>query len=85
MGEARRAIEFYEQALQIARETGDRMGEGNTLWNMALALGLPIDRAQAMVHAEAALVIFEQIESPHAEKVRNSLAKWKAGDGADQR
>jgi tetratricopeptide (TPR) repeat protein len=85
LGETRRAIEFYEQALQIARETGDRRGEGTVLWNMALALGQLEDRAQAMVHAEAALAIYEQIESPHADKVRKRLAEWKAGDGADQK
>jgi tetratricopeptide (TPR) repeat protein len=82
LGETRRAIEYYEQVLQIARETGDRRGEGNALWSMALALGQVEDRAQAMVHAETALAIYEQIESPHAEIVRNRLAKWKAGDGS---
>ena len=70
---------------QIARETGDRRSEGNALWNMALALGQLEDRAQAMIHAEAALAIYEQIESPHADMVRNRLAEWKASDGADQR
>jgi tetratricopeptide (TPR) repeat protein len=38
LGETRRAIEFYEQALQIARETGDRRREGSALLHMALAL-----------------------------------------------
>ena len=85
LGETRRAIEFYEQALQIAREIGDRRGAGSALWNMALALGQLEDRAQAIVRAEAALAIYEQIESPHAEMMRNRLAEWKAGDGADQR
>jgi tetratricopeptide (TPR) repeat protein len=85
LGETRRAIEFYELILQIARETDDRRSEGRALWNMALALRQLEDRAQAIVHAEAAFAIYEQIESPQAELVRNSLAEWKAGDGADQR
>jgi tetratricopeptide (TPR) repeat protein len=85
LGETRRAIEFYEQHLQIARETGDRRSEGYSLWNMALALDQLEDRAQAMIHAESALSIYEQIESPYAEMVRNRLAEWNAGDGADQR
>jgi tetratricopeptide (TPR) repeat protein len=84
LGETRRAIDFYEQVLQIARETGDRRDEGTALWNMALALG-QLEGAQAMVYAEAALAIYEQIESPHADMVRSMLAEWKAGDGADQR
>ena len=31
LGEPRKAIEYYEQALKISREIGDRRGEGNTL------------------------------------------------------
>lgn len=37
LGDSRRAIEFYQQNLQIARETGDRRGEGTTLGNLGLA------------------------------------------------
>lgn len=68
----------------IARETGDRSDEETALWNKALVLDQLEDRAQATAHAEAALAIYEQIESPHAEMVRGTLAEWKAGDGADQ-
>jgi hypothetical protein len=31
LGDARKAIEFYEQALAIARKIGDPPGEGNAL------------------------------------------------------
>ena len=34
MGQTRRAIELYEQALAIAREIGDRLGEGSDLDNL---------------------------------------------------
>jgi tetratricopeptide (TPR) repeat protein len=78
LGETHRAIEFYEQDLAISRETGNRRNEGDALWNMALALDRLEDRVQAITRAEAALVIYEQIESPHAEKVRNQLSEWKA-------
>ena len=37
LGDARKAIEFYEQALAIAREIGDRRGEGNALGNLGIA------------------------------------------------
>ncbi|MBK8615930.1 MAG: tetratricopeptide repeat protein [Anaerolineales bacterium] len=37
LGEARKAIEFYEQRIKIAREIGDRRGEGNALGNLGLA------------------------------------------------
>ncbi len=37
MGDAPRAIGFYEQYLVIAREIGDRRGEGNSLGNLGAA------------------------------------------------
>ena len=37
LGEPRKAIEFYEQALAIAREIGDRRGEGADLGNLGNA------------------------------------------------
>jgi hypothetical protein len=72
------------QILLIARETGDRRGEGNALWNTALASDKLAERAQAIAYAEGALVIFEQIESPHAERIRTRLDEWKADDITDQ-
>jgi tetratricopeptide (TPR) repeat protein len=77
MGEYRRAIELHEQQRAIAHEIGDRLGEGNTLWNSALTLNKLGDLAEAIRRAEQALVIFEQIESPAAEQVRNQLASWR--------
>ena len=37
LGETRQAIEYYEQALAIAREIGDRRGEGSALGNLGIA------------------------------------------------
>ncbi|MBZ5628088.1 MAG: hypothetical protein LAO06_04395 [Acidobacteriia bacterium] len=59
------------------REIGDRRGEGYSHWNMALALDKLGERAPAIARAEAALRIFEEIESPHAAKVRQQLAAWR--------
>jgi tetratricopeptide (TPR) repeat protein len=83
MGEPGRAIELYKQDLAIARETGDRWGEGTALWNTALAFDKLAERAQAIASAEAALVIFEQIESPQAEIVRNQVVEWRAAEAAE--
>ena len=63
--------------LVIAREVGDRSGEGNAVLNTSLALYELGDRAKAIAHVEAALKIFEQIESPHAERARDALARWR--------
>lgn len=71
------AIEFYEQRLIIARELGDQRGEGNALWNTSLALDKLGDRAKAIKDAEAALKIYEDIESPIAARVREQLARWR--------
>jgi tetratricopeptide (TPR) repeat protein len=83
LGDARKAIELYERSLVIKREVGDRHGEGNSLWNSALSLKKLGDQAQAIARAEAALRIFEVIESPNAAKVRARLAEWrKVGAGS---
>jgi tetratricopeptide (TPR) repeat protein len=77
LGEYRRAIEFHQQYLTIARAIGDRSGEGNSLFNSALALDQIGQREEAIQRAKQALSIFEQIESPTAEKVRRQIATWK--------
>jgi tetratricopeptide (TPR) repeat protein len=78
LGEPRKAIEFYEQALAISREIGDLRGEGNQLFNMSLSLQNLGQQEKAISLARSALAIFEQIESPHAETVRQKLAEWGA-------
>ena len=73
----RKAIEFYEQYLTIAREIGDRLGEGNALWNSALAHDSLGNRAEAIPRAGTALKIYEAIEDPNAAQVRAQLAEWR--------
>ena len=77
LNETRRAAECYEQAVVLARETGDRRSKGIGLWNLSLALDRLGDRPQAVANAEAALRIFEQIEDPNASKVRQQLTEWR--------
>jgi tetratricopeptide (TPR) repeat protein len=76
LGDAKKAIEYYEKHLVIAREIGDRRGEGNALWNMNLSLDKLGQRAKAIDCAKSSLKIYEQIESPTAERVRQTLAEW---------
>jgi tetratricopeptide (TPR) repeat protein len=83
LGEARKAIQFYEQVLTIAREIGDRRVEGNALWNMSLSVDSLGDRVRAIALAEAALKIYQAIESPYAERVRNQLAEWRGQGGTE--
>ena len=72
-----RAIQFFEQQLEIVREIGDRRGEGADLWNMSVARDQLGERDQAIRDAELALFIFEQIEDPHAAQVRAQLDAWR--------
>ena len=81
LGETQRAIQFYEQRLTIAREIGDRIGEGTALWNMSLALDRLGQRARAIQYAEQSLAIHEQTEDPFAPKVRAALAAWREESG----
>ena len=62
----------------ISREIGDRRGEGNRLFNMSLSLDRLGQREKAVDLARSALEIYEQMESPHAEIVRKTLAGWKS-------
>lgn len=77
LNKTRRAIEFYEQDLAIAREIGDRRRECNALWDTALAMEEMEDYTQTIVYAKAALVICEEIESPSAAMIRKQLESWQ--------
>jgi len=79
LGEPRQAIQFYEQQLVITREIGDRRGEGNALINSSLALFELGKHSEAIEKAVDALQIYEQLESPNAERVRRKLVEWQAG------
>ncbi len=59
----------------ITREIGDRRGEGNALWNAALAHEALIERDGALGKAKAAFVIYRAIEDPSAAKVAASLCE----------
>jgi tetratricopeptide (TPR) repeat protein len=76
--DARKAIEYYEQALVIDREIEDRWGEGNALLNMSLALDKLGQRANEVDCAKAALKIRDEIEDPQAEKIRRKLQEWES-------
>jgi tetratricopeptide (TPR) repeat protein len=68
-----RAIEYYEGALAIAREIGDRLGEGNRLGNLGLAYRDLGQVERAIEYYEQALAIFEEIKSPYTEQARRQL------------
>jgi len=61
LGDARRAIGYYEQCLTIHREIGDRRGEGNALGNLGIAYKNLGDARRAIQYHEQALEIDREI------------------------
>jgi tetratricopeptide (TPR) repeat protein len=61
LGESRRAIEFYEQALGIYREIGDRQGEGSTLGNLGLTYVALSEQRRAIESFEQHLAIANEV------------------------
>jgi len=64
LGEVRRAIEYYEQALAIDREIGDRRGEGADLGNLGLCYASLGQLDKALEHGQQALAIAREIQRP---------------------
>jgi len=61
LGQPGKAIEYYEQALKISHEIGNRRGEGNSLGNLGIAyknLGKP---RKAIEYHDLALIIAREI------------------------
>ena len=74
LGRVEQAIGFYEQRLAIAREIGDRWGEGNAIGNLGLAYADLGQVEQAIGFYEQALVICAR--SATAEARRPTSATW---------
>ncbi len=70
LGEPRRAIEFFEQAIVIAREIGDRRNEAITSWNLGLVFvdSGELERAVELMEVRVAL----EREIGHADAERHA-------------
>ena len=60
LGENRKAVELYEQAVAISRETGDRCGEGAALGNLGNACAALGETPNAIKFYEQSLVIHRE-------------------------
>ena len=67
LGDARKAIKFYEQGLVISREIGDRRGEGADLSNLGLAYAALGDARKAIEYYEQALAAMRKFGDKQAE------------------
>jgi tetratricopeptide (TPR) repeat protein len=81
LGEARRAIEVYEQALAIAREIGDRRGEANHAWNLGLAVEAQGDYARAAALMEVLVAVEREMDHPDAERHAQRLEEVRRRAG----
>ena len=67
LGDYQQAIDFYEQRLTIARESGDREGESNALGNLGTAYNNLGDYQQAIDFYEQNLAIAREIGNRQGE------------------
>ena len=75
MGQTDWAIKHFEKALTIARQTGNKNSEANSLGNLGLAYRDLGQVEQARLYLQQSLAIFERINSPSADLVRDWLAE----------
>jgi tetratricopeptide (TPR) repeat protein len=73
-----KGVEYHEASLVIAREFGDRRSEGNSLGNLGYDNFYLGNRGKAEDFLREAIKIFEEIESPSAEIIREWLAKLES-------
>ncbi len=78
LGENRRAIQLSKQALAINHSANDQESEAVALFKFSLSLDRLGERERAIKMANVALNIFDGIESPIAEKVRQKLSEWQS-------
>jgi tetratricopeptide (TPR) repeat protein len=67
LGETRKAIEYYDQALMISRKIGDRRGEGARLGNLGLAYADLGETRKAIGYHDQALKISQETEDRRGE------------------
>ncbi|MFG3639646.1 tetratricopeptide repeat protein, partial [Micromonospora sp. NPDC047762] len=82
LGDRRRALDHYHQALPIRREVGDRAGEATTLNNIGHVYDGLGDRRRALNHYHQALPIQREVGDRAGETVtRYNIAMVHRADG----
>ena len=75
LGQKDKALDFYQQALAIRREVGDRFGESVTLFNIGLLLDEMGRTAEAVTYLEQNVALDEAIGHPDLESDRAELER----------
>jgi tetratricopeptide (TPR) repeat protein len=76
MGESRRAVGCYEEALAIAIDLGQGDSAARRGFNLALALNDCGDRAGACTHMREARERYAALQLPEAQDAQRCLAEW---------
>ena len=78
LSDSHKAIDYYEVALVIARETGDRRGEAIVCWNFGLAYEKVGDLKRAVDHMQISVDFERQMGHKDAEKYADYLKNVRA-------
>jgi len=82
-GQYREALNYYQQALIVDRETGDRAGEGQTLYNIGKAHAALGHFGQALESYRQALAVYREV-GDRAEEGKTLYNIWRVQDALGQ-
>ncbi|MDZ8051588.1 MAG: tetratricopeptide repeat protein [Aulosira sp. ZfuVER01] len=81
-GKSEEAIAIYQESIALKDSIGDVYGKAMTLWHLGcIEAETNKNFNQALVYLQQSWEILEQLKSPNAEKVKQSLAKAKTQAG----
>ena len=69
LGQKQEALQYYQQALAIYREVGDRGGEGTTLNNLGRVYHALGKKQEALQYYQQALELHKKVENPYMEGI----------------
>jgi tetratricopeptide (TPR) repeat protein len=76
------SIALLNEALLLARTLGDRQHEADLLWHLAIRHAEFSQREHAMVQAQAAVELMQQIGKPQARIYAEHLQRYRQGEPA---
>ncbi len=79
VGDSHKALSHYEQALDLARQVGDRHQEANLLWYQGIQLAELGQRDAAISSAQEAIALFNTLGKPQAGWYGAYLQKYRMG------
>ena len=78
LGDQQQALDYFNQALPLQRQVGDKAGEAATRFNIAMAAATLGDLDCAVAELEQVVALDEAIHHPDLESDRAALARMRA-------